>query len=668
MSFLLLCALFVVSALFWLRLPERLLGALMALLVVGCAVALAVLGDFARAQAALVAAAVLGGGAWLGGGLTLPRGRRAPVRTPKAPPPTPSGAHTTEVRLRDYEVLERIGIGGMGNVYRARRLSDARIVALKVPQEKYLADAKFVKRFYREAEVLRRLAHPNIVKVLDYKAEVGEHYIAMEYLDGETLEHVLEARALSFEESVQIVRVLSDALRHIHAQNIVHRDLKPANVMLLRGAFKDGKLRDGSVKLMDFGIAVGKVLTRLTMTGARVGTPIYMAPEQAKGNKVDARSDVYSLGLLFYEMVTGETAFKGSYEAVVHQQVFEMPRPPKQLRMDVPSKLSELILHMIEKDPAARPTLDSVIAAIDRGVLEDDRFEDPLALALSVGERQGTLRLLDVMGRLRQSLRDLGGEDALPAAPTALAGDEDGHLYAAVVAYRAGAQVPNMIHKLDPDGRELGSFGRYGLGEGELLQPVSLCTFGSRLYVLDAETCFVSIYSRSGEYQGRFGGRGTGRGSFDKPLAIAVGSGGDVFVLDGGNREVQRFSKDGRYLSRLAFKLDRGGDGLRPLDGLAVDSGGAVYISDAQACKIRRIDTDGKTGAVFQIEPLQGENTEAPWLIGVDGGGTLYCVRQGAQTLRKFSPEGKLLATVDTYTPVLALTLLERGVREAVSL
>lgn len=662
-----------VALLLVIRPAERTIAILMALVSGLLAVLLLVLGGPDRAWGVLAITGILVSGFWMRfgqeqaevGRAPTRAGRRQPLRIQRTAKPVPlaknpsSFQNSPDLHFADYDVMDRIGIGGMGSVYRARRKSDNKIVALKVPQEKYLADAKFVKRFYREAEVLKRFSHASIVRVYDYKAQGAEHYIAMEFLDGESLEAVLEERQMTFSETVQVIRTLSDALRHIHAQNVVHRDIKPANVMLLRGAFQDGKLREGGVKLMDFGIAVGKVLTRLTMTGARVGTPIYMAPEQAKGNRVDARSDVYSLGLLAYEMVSGQTAFKGSYEAVVHQQVFESPKPPRQIRLEVPGKLNDLILAMIEKDPAGRPTLDEVIARIDAGVLGDEAFTDPLALAISLQEKKGALRLLDLQGKLRLSLRDLQGPGSLPSAPNAMCSDPEGNLYLSMLEYRQGKSGA-LIRKLSPDGQEVLAFGAYGLGEDELLQPVSIAVQGDQVYVLDAEAFHVVVFSTAGQFLRRFGGRGQGHGRFEAPRLLAAAPTGDLYVLDSGNREVQRFSRDGAYISRYAFRQDRTTDTLRPLDGLGIDVHGAVFIVDGAAAKLRKIEADGTPGLTFPIETLMGEPTDAPWLLQVTPEGQIYAVRRGGQVLRTYNSVGDLLSSADMYAPVQALALLPR--------
>ena len=680
MNAVLLLSLFVVALLLTLRAAERVLAYSLAALALLLGVGLSVLGGPERAWGVLVVAGMLLGSAWLrvvpddaAAPGSLPRRPSVPVRIRRTKAPT-APRHPTAVSqtfsdlvFADYEVLDRIGVGGMGSVYRARRKNDNRTVALKVPQEKYLADAKFVKRFYREAEVLKRFSHASIVRVYDYKAQGAEHYIAMEFLDGESLEELLEKRPLSFGESLQIIRSLSDALRHIHAQNVIHRDIKPANVMVLRGAFRDGRLREGGVKLMDFGIAVGKVLTRLTMTGARVGTPIYMAPEQAKGNRVDARSDVYSLGLLAYEMVSGQTAFKGSYEAVVHQQVFESPKPPRQIRLEVPGKLNDLILNMIEKDPAQRPTLDEVIARIDAGVLDDEKFADPLALALSVQEKRGALRLLDLQGKLRVSVRDLQGDGALPSAPNALCGDEEGNLYLSMLEYRQGKSGA-LIRKIAPGGEELVAFGAYGLGEDELLQPVSIAVQGDQVFVLDAEAFHVVVFSGSGQFLRRFGGRGPGQGKFEQPRILAMSPGSDLYVLDSGNREVQRFTPAGEYVSRYAFRMDKSSSTLRQLDGLAMDRMGGVYIVDGSANKLRKIEPNGTPGMTFALETLVGEPSDVPWLLQVTPDGQIFGVRRGGQVLRSYSSVGDLMKQTDMYAPVQALTLLERPIAVQVQL
>lgn len=688
--------LFVVALLLMLRLPSKILSSVLAVALLSSLIWLlamnapppdaAAASDFSslgRLQGLVViGGALLGGIAFSftqsGDANTVRKGRRPRLSAPKRSLGKAKGAKgakaakgagrnniplggTADVKFQEYDVLDRIGIGGMGSVYRAKRKHDGRIMALKVPQDKYLADAKFVKRFYREAEVLKRFNHPNIVKVYDYRMQPPEHYIAMEFLDGQSLESLLEERPLSFKESVSMLHGLADALRHIHMQNVVHRDIKPANVMVMHDAFKDGELREGGVKLMDFGIAVGKVLTRLTMTGARVGTPIYMAPEQAKGSRVDSRSDVYSLGLLAYEMVTGITAFRGSYEAVVHQQVFESPKPPKQVRMEIPGKLSDLILRMIEKDPAQRLTLDEVIAKIDAGVLQDEEFTDPIALAVSINEKRGVLRLLDLKGKLRLSLRDQSGaEKGIPSAPIAMTGDPKGHIYIALLDFKQG-QPSNLLRRLSPNGQEEIAFGRYGLSEGELLQPVSMTFHNGYLYVVDGEAHFINIYTEQGKFVRRFGGRGPGMGRFEKPRTIVSAPDGHLYVLDIGNREVQRFTPQGDYLSRYAFRLDRNSEDLRQLDGLGIDAQGGIYIVDNVARKVRKIEGDGTPGITFALETLIGEPTESVWLIQVAPDGTIYALKQGGQTLRLFSSTGDLITSKDLYAPVQSLMLLKRS-------
>ncbi|MFC6591121.1 protein kinase [Deinococcus lacus] len=686
MNLLLLAGLFTVGLMLALALSERALGTLLAALMLALCAALGILAvqagaDLARIQALACITAVLLGSAlvrppaaapeWfrrLGGrplaGNGAPASPPHPRRTwsPVQPSNQPTvHQHPSELQFQHYDVIDRVGIGGMGSVYLATRKSDGAEAALKVPQEKYLADEKFVKRFYREAEILARLDHPNIVKVFDYRMDGPEHYIAMEYLKGRSLEDLLEGGSLSPAQSVQILRALADGLRHIHLHKIVHRDLKPANVMVLDDAWEGGKLRPGGVKLMDFGIAVGAVLSRLTITGARVGTPTYMAPEQAKGIRTDFRSDVYSLGLLGYEMACGKAAFEGGYESVVHQQVFEEPKPPNQVNPAVPSRLNDLILSMIEKDPDKRPALDEVIQQLDEGVLTDEVFDDPVALAVSVHDPHARLRLLDLSGKLRVSWSEpqTPGEPARKAAgaPRALAQDGLGHLY---LAYHGGEG--GLIRRLGSNGHEEQAFGPYGLALGELLRPAGLAVYGNKIYVLDAESHFITVFDTQGQALQRFGGRGAAEGLFEHPQGLSAAPDGTLYVLDAGNRRVQRFGPDGEYLSKLAFRLAKDTDDLRPLEGLTVGPDGAAYLVDSVAGKVRRITAEGAISAPLSLEPLIGEPSDTPWLMAVGPQGFIYVVRQGGQLLRIYTAAGDLKSQRNLYAPVLALSLLTRQV------
>ena len=560
-----------------------------------------------------------------------------------------------------YEVLEKVGSGGMASVYRARRKSDGEIVALKIPMEQYVADAKFIRRFHREAEVAQRLDHENIVKTYEHGSLGVRHYMVMEFVDGRSLEGYIENGDLTTELSTEIMKSVAPALQHIHSTGIIHRDIKPANIMIVRGGFESKdppKLSSNAVKLMDFGIAGGKVLSRLTMTGARVGTPVYMSPEQARGLKIDHRSDIYSLGLVFYEMLTGQTAFKGGYEAIVHQQIFQTPPPPRQLNLAIPKALDSLIMRMIAKEPNERPSLDEVLEILNSSQLDDyEEAELPSRVILTVSARQGVLRVLDTQGTLHTSLGDIGvGEGAFSAAPLSVSVDSQGNFFAAIFEYRVGQEEHQMIHKLDSSGKNVLSFGSYGMKPGEFLYPISLAVApDDSVYVLDAETHQIQRFDNNGKYLLSFGGRGAGKGTFNDPKQVSVDVDGWVYVLDYGNKQVQRFDPDGNYQTRWAFKLGANQEGMRQLDGFTSDLDGNLYISDATGGKIRKITAQGKVDMSYAIDPLQGEATETLLDLGVDDVGYLYAGRRGGHLIRKYDLSGRLIETMETYAPIVQM-------------
>ncbi len=579
------------------------------------------------------------------------------VRPDKTNPATAAGA----LNIPGYELMEKVGSGGMASVFRARRKSDNKIVALKIPMEQYVADAKFIRRFHREAEVAQRLDHINIVRTYEHGSVGIRHYMSMEYIDGRSLESYVENGDITVELSVEVLKAVAKALQHIHSVGIVHRDIKPANIMITREGISslDPLVIDPSaVKLMDFGIAGGKVLTRLTMTGARVGTPVYMSPEQARGLKIDHRSDIYSLGLVLYEMLTGQTAFKGGYEAIVHQQVFQTPPPPRQLNLDIPKKLDQLVMDMIAKDPDERPRLTEVIEILEAGNFDDNTVADlPSRIIITVSARQGILRILDTKGSLHTSAGNIGmDEKSFSAAPLAIALDLEKKFYASMFEYRVGQEKNQMIYRLDKTGNIVDSFGDYGMKPGELLYPISISVApNGNVYILDSETLMVQVFDSEGKYLFNFGGKGEGKGLFNDPKIIIVASDSNVYILDYGNKQVQRLNSEGIYQTRWAFKLGGSEDGVRDIDGFFVDAENNIYISDATGGKVRKISTEGKVVESYALEALQGEAVDALVDLGVDHQGNLYVARRGGHLIRKYDLDGRLVATIEAYAPIVQM-------------
>ena len=249
-------------------------------------------------------------------------------------------------RIGDYEILSVLGAGGMGKVYKVRNVISDRLEAMKVLLPNLLSDPDLADRFTREIKVQASLAHPNIAGLHTAQRIDNQLIMMMEFVEGVTIEQEMRDGAISIEKGVEYISQVLSALTYAHARGVVHRDIKPANMMLTPG---------GIVKLMDFGIAKISADPKLTQTGRTLGSLYYMSPEQINGATLDGRSDLYSLGVSLYEIVTGTRPFKGDSDfSIMAAHLNTTPVPPLQIDPRLPSMLNEIVMMSIAKDPAQR--------------------------------------------------------------------------------------------------------------------------------------------------------------------------------------------------------------------------------------------------------------------------------------------------------------------------
>jgi tetratricopeptide (TPR) repeat protein/predicted Ser/Thr protein kinase len=242
-----------------------------------------------------------------------------------------------------YEIRERLGTGGMGSVYRAKDRELDRSVAIKVVRPELAEQSDILRRFKQELILARQVTHKNVIRIFDLGEDAGIKFITMEYIEGQNLKSMMDERGkLSYDESAGIIQQVCLALEAAHAEGVVHRDLKPHNIMVDKR---------GRILVMDFGIARSAGVAGMTMTGALVGTPDYMSPEQVRGDHVDARSDLFSLGIIYYELLTGKKPYsEGSAESAMFRRTIERAKPPQEMDPQVPRYLSEVVAKCLETD------------------------------------------------------------------------------------------------------------------------------------------------------------------------------------------------------------------------------------------------------------------------------------------------------------------------------
>jgi sugar lactone lactonase YvrE/transcriptional regulator with XRE-family HTH domain len=576
------------------------------------------------------------------------------------------------------QLTREIGAGAMGRVFEAFDTRLNATVAAKLMLARVEVDLDALLRFQQEAAVLGTLQHPHIVRIYDSFIEEHASCIIMELLDGPSLRRILNDGPLPLPRAQRIALQVAEALSYAHGHGIAHRDIKPDNIVVLPG---------DRVKVTDFGIArilrTAATLETIATTGMRLGTPLYMAPEQVEGKHIDGRADIYALGAVLYQAMTGRPPFEGDDPltiAIKHLQ--EVPCPPRAIDTTLPTEWERVILKALAKDPAERfQTADEFRLAVAGLPLEPktrvgsppdlDSRSEPLVQAPSARPRRlrapivaaivvaATIAAVTALSPwLRPSARALH-HTGMPIAvwgvkppssfrfqaPLVVGAGLSGDMYLGDDGWwlTNGPGIYTGILRVSRAGKVLAAFGSFGSGPGQvgIIDDIAVDPHGT-VYIADEQNNRLDRFTRNGKPLASIGSRGVNPGQFYHPQGVTFDVQGNIYVADAYNNRVQKLSPTGRPLA-IFGSPGTGRDQLGGPTALGVDREGNIYVSETQTYRIHKFAPNGKTLAVWGSKGTGPGQFLNPQNVKVDAAGNVDVLDAGDNRVEKFTRNGKFI-------------------------
>lgn len=552
----------------------------------------------------------------------------------------------------NYEIIQEVGRGGMGVVYLAQDRRLNRKVAIKellISGQTLMPDEveNVVARFQREALAAAKLQHPGIVSVYEYVRDGDAHFMVMEFLEGKSLQHYIDARkAFTIEQTIDIASQVCAALDYAHAHQIVHRDIKPDNVLLLD---------NGKIKLMDFGVArhVGEV-SKLTQAGTTLGTIAYISPEQLCDSRlVDGRSDIFSLGAMIYEMLTLRTPFDaGNVGGTIMKIMSEEPVSPRQMNPNIPPRLEAVILRSLRKSPDERFQKAGDMAQALQNALRQDPSAATAARPVQLnvvtcrscgtgipagrgpcpkcGRLQSPPAPSTVPGQASGGMAPPAPRSAPSAAPVGMTRPPGGAM--APQSARGTGALPPL-----PAGGALGRPAAPPPPGGPRPPTGGIRPAGLNTGALRARPVIGARFLFS------FGAPGFNAGEFQQPRGVTIDARGLIYVADTENSRIQVFDPQGKHQKDIRPAL--GKESFRFPRSLSIaPQTGRIYVVDELDYRIYVLDPEGKQMAVWDRRRNPKEPTAVPGRLAISGNGTIYVSEPNGHRVIMYSPTQAFLA------------------------